>query len=336
MLEVGLVGYGLAGSVFHAPLIAASPRLSLAAIATSRSEAVPGVRLVRKPLAIVSDPELDLVVIATPNDTHFPLARAALEAGKHVVVDKPFALTSAEADALIALAAEKELVLTAFHNRRWDGDFLTVRRLVKAGALGELVLCELSWDRFRPAVKPGWKEGSAAGGLLIDLGPHLIDQALQLFGRPEALSADIATQREGAVMDDYFDLTLHYGSARVVLSACNLLSRPRPRFAVHGTKGSFVKYGIDTQEGALKAGASPHDPGFGEDAPNAFGIFTDAHGRQRAIPTERGLYSAYYDGVAAAILDGAPPPVDARDARGGLRIIELARQSAREGRRLSI
>lgn len=308
-IRAALIGRGMAGTVFHAPLIRALPEFELAAIAGAAGAA-----------AALASPDIDLAVIATPNDSHFPLARAALEAGKHVVVDKPFATSLAEADSLAALAAAKGRLLTVFHNRRWDGDFLTVRRLIESGRLGEVRLFEAHWDRFRPAPRPGWRERPAEGsGLLWDLGPHLVDQALLLFGRPDSTVSDLAVQREGATVDDYFELTLRYGRSRVVLSASSLIAEPRPRFAVHGSGGSFVKRGLDPQERALKAGISPLDFGGGDPAED--GILTTAEGEQERIPTLPGRYLAFYEAVAAAVKGRAPPPVVLADAREGLRII---------------
>jgi scyllo-inositol 2-dehydrogenase (NADP+) len=334
-VATGLIGYGLGGAVFHAPFIQSCDRLSLKAIATSRD--VPdGIAAVRDPLALIADPAVQLIVISTPNDQHFPLARAALEAGKHVVIDKPFTVSVAEADALIALAGERERVLSAFHNRRWDGDYLTVRKLVESGRLGELMLCELHWDRLRPAIRPGWRDNPAQGAsLLNDLGPHLIDQALQLFGKPDALAADLAAQRPASEVDDYHDIVLHYGPRRVRLAVSVLVPAPRPRFALHGTEASFVKFGLDPQESQLQTGVRIGDPGFGVEDPAQHGLLTFADGRTERIATEPGRYLDYYDGVAAAILDGAPAPVDAADARDGLAIIEAARQSSSEGRRIA-
>ena len=223
-------------------------------------------------------------------------------------------------------------MLTVFHNRRWDGDFLTVRKILPR--LGEVKLFEAHWDRFRPEIRPGWKDAADGGaGTLNDLGPHMIDQALLLFGLPEAVSADLAAQREGAAVDDYFSLTLHYGAMRAVLGASTLVMDPRPRLALHGTGGSFVKHGLDPQEAALKAGADPH--GAGEDAPEHYGTLTTEAGSER-VPTEPGRYLSFYEAVIAAIRDGAPPPVDPAEARDGLHIIELARRSSEEGRKLSV
>jgi scyllo-inositol 2-dehydrogenase (NADP+) len=339
LVRVGLIGFGMAGATFHAPLISAVPRLRIDAVATSRAEQVRGlageVSVVADAQRMAEDPDLDLIVIATPNRTHFPLARAALQAGKHVVVDKPLALDVGEADVLIALASERSRLLSVFHNRRWDGDFLTVRRLIDSRSLGEVMLYEARWDRFRPAIKQGWRELPVDGaGLLNDLGPHLIDQTLQLFGQPEAVSADIAIQRAEARVDDYFELTLHYGPMRAILSASTLVAAARPRFSVHGTEASFIKYGLDPQEAGLKAGASPSDRLFGHDDPASFGTVLDGVGRAEKVATEVGRYVSYYEAIASALLDGGPIPVKAADARDGLRIIELARLSAEQGSRL--
>ena len=318
-----LVGRGLGGRAFHAPLLGALAEFDLRTIAGSADA-----------LAGIAADGLELVVISTPNQTHFPLALAALEAGCHVVIDKPFTATLDEADALIALAAARGRMLSVFHNRRWDGDFLTVRRLLDEGAIGEPVLVEMHWDRFRPAIKPGWREVPAAGaGLLNDLGPHMIDQALQLFGMPRLINADACAQRDGAEVDDYFDLTLAYDGLRVRIAAATLIADPRPRFALHGTLGSFVKAGLDPQEEALKSGASPLGPSFFLDERPGF-LFRE--GASKAVPTEPGRYLDYYRGVARAIRDGAPPPVDAADARAVQWLIAVARQSAADGRSISL
>jgi scyllo-inositol 2-dehydrogenase (NADP+) len=317
-IQVALVGRGMAGTVFHAPLIRSLPEFELAAVAGSAQAA-----------AAIASPGIDLVVVATPNLTHYPLAAAALESGKHVVVDKPFAVSVAEAEALIALAAAKGRMLTVFHNRRWDGDFLTVRSLVESGRLGDILLFEAHWDRFRPLPKPGWREEPAEGaGLLWDLGPHLVDQALVLFGRPDSVSSDIAIQRPGALADDYFDLILRYGAMRAKLAASTLVAEPRPRFAIHGTAGSFVKYGLDPQEETLRRGAGPLDPGSGRGGTPGDGILTRADGGREPVATLPGRYLAFYEGVAAAIEAGAPPPVDPRDALDGLEIIAAAHSGA--------
>ncbi|HEY0044136.1 MAG TPA: oxidoreductase [Allosphingosinicella sp.] len=325
MIRAGLIGRGMAGTVFHAPLLRATPGVELAAIAGSAE--APG---------LIASPDIDLVVIATPNTTHYALAAAALKAGKHVVIDKPFAVSAQEAEALIALAGTRQRLLTVFHNRRWDGDFLTIEALLRSGRLGDLRLFEGHWDRLRPAIKQGWREVPADGaGLLWDLGPHLIDQALRLFGLPHAIQADIAVQRGEAAVDDYFHLTLHYGPMRAILSASTLIADPRPRFDLHGTEASFRKFGLDPQEARLKAGEGV-TPELGREDPASHGTLTSADGARETIPTESGRYLGFYEAVAAAIRGEAPAPVDPTDALTGLRLIALARESARTGRRLPV
>lgn len=340
-IRTGVIGYGLAGRAFHAPLVAGTPGLTLAAVASAQRDAVraalPGVAVFAAPEALIDDPAIDLIVIASPNATHAPLARLALAAGKHVVIDKPFVADPDDAQPLIDLAEANRLVLSVFHNRRWDADFLTVRRLLDADALGTVMLAELRWDRMRTAIKPGWREEpGAASGLLADLGPHLVDQALQLFGLPDRVTGDIAVQRAHALVDDYFEIRLHHGDRRVILSASTLVAAPRPRFALHGTAASFVKHGIDPQEAVLRAGGSPDWPDYGVDAPDAYGVLIRSDATTQPVPSERGDWRLYYRGIADAIACGAPVPVDPRDALAGLRLIALARQSAAAGRTLAV
>ncbi|HEY9025090.1 MAG TPA: oxidoreductase, partial [Burkholderiaceae bacterium] len=258
-LRVGLIGYGYAGKTFHAPLIAAVPELELAAVASSDAAKVhadwPGVTVHRSPAELIARDDLDLVVIATPNDTHHPLARDALRAGRHVVVDKPFTVALADARELAALARERGRLLSVFHNRRFDGDFLTIRRLLANGALGRVVQMDSRHDRWRPEVRQRWRESAGPGaGLWFDLGPHLVDQALQLFGAPRAIALERALVRDGALADDWFHATLRYDRLQVHLHASMLAAASAPRFTLHGTGGSFVKLGLDPQEDALKAG----------------------------------------------------------------------------------
>lgn len=335
--RVGLLGFGLAGSVFHASLISAEPRLRLVTTASSRASEVlkrfPDVTVRQEPAEVIADPAVDLVVVATPDATHAMLAQSALEAGKHVVIDKPMAMSAAEAAGLLTLARERNRMLTVFHNRRWDGDFKTAREVVRSGRLGDIKFAALCWDRFRPELASGWREQSRdPWGALMNLGPHLVDQALLLFGRPDAITGDIAVQRQGALSPDYFALTLHYGPARVLLSASTLVADPRARFALHGSKGSFVKYGVDPQEGSLRAGVTLGTPGFGEDPAHLYGLLTTVGATSERIRTERGDWRPFYAAVAAAVMDGAPPPVNPADAVLGLELIELGRRSAEEGR----
>jgi scyllo-inositol 2-dehydrogenase (NADP+) len=340
MIGVGLVGYGLGGSVFHAPLIQAEPGLRLHAVVTSRDEQVrrelPGVGVVGPAAELLEDPAVELVVVAAPNAVHHQLAAAALRAGRHVVVDKPFALSTADADELIGLAEATDRRLSVFHNRRWDSDFLTVRRCLEAGVLGGVSSFTSRYDRFRPVPKGSWKEQDVPGsGVLWDLGPHLIDQALQLFGRPETVWADVGVQRPGVAAVDYLHLALGYGRLRVLLHAGMEVRDPGPRFEVHGDRGSFVKHGMDLQEQALRAGGRPGDPGWGSEPPDRHGTLTgevaglELRGRLESVP---GDYGAFYAGMAAAIRGDGQVPVPAAEARDVVMVIELALASAREGR----
>lgn len=338
-IATALIGFGLAGRYLHAPLIAAIPRLALAAIISSRRDeiaaAYPGARCTSSG-DVFDDPAIELIVIATPNDSHAPLALAALAAGKHVVIDKPFALDEGEGETLIAAARTAGRVLSVYHNRRWDADFLTVRRVIDEGVLGDVRLAELRWDRFRPEPKGGWREQAGPGsGVLADLGPHLIDQALLLFGMPDAVHADVQTQRGGLSADDYFELTLHYPAMRAILSASSLVAAARPRFALHGTRGSLVKYGIDPQEATLRAGGSPSTPGYGEEITGQ-AMLTIGDAPAVPVASERGDWRCFYEGMVRAVRDGAPPPVAPEDAITGLRIIAAARESAASGRTISL
>lgn len=339
-IRTGLIGFGLGGQAFHAPLIQAVEGLELAAVATSRAELVharaPGVAVTDAD-ALIADPTIDLVVISTPNETHAPLSLAALRAGKHVVIDKPFATRLDDAEAIAAAADAVGRLAIPFHNRRWDSDFLTIRALMTEGTLGTLSLFESRWDRFRPALRGNWKDTADGGGLLLDLGPHLIDQALLLFGMPDALHADIAAQRIGSPVDDYFEITLHYGSMRAILSAASIVPAPRPRFSIHGELASFVKHGLDPQEGFLRDGGDAGDPRLGVEREDQYGalMFGGDTARQETRVPERGDYRRFYAGVREAIASGAPPPVKAAEAIAGLRLIGLARRSAREGRRFA-
>lgn len=340
MIGVGLAGYGLGGSVFHAPLIQAEPGLRLHAVVTSRDEQVrrelPGVGVVGSAAELLEDPAVELVVVAAPNAVHHQLAAAALRAGRHVVVDKPFALSTADADELIGLAEATDRRLSVFHNRRWDSDFLTVRRCLEAGVLGDVSTFTSRYDRFRPVPKGSWKEQDVPGsGVLWDLGPHLVDQALQLFGLPETVWADVGVQRPGVEAVDYLHLALGYGRLRVLLHAGMEVRDPGPRFEVHGDRGSFVKHGMDLQEQALRAGGRPGDPGWGSEPPDRHGTLTgevaglELRGRLESVP---GDYGAFYAAMAAAIRGDGPVPVPAAEARDVIMVIELALASAREGR----
>ncbi len=328
-LNVCLVGYGFAGQTFHAPLIAATPGLRLSCIVTGKPAKAradhPGAIVFGSPEEAFASPEVQLIVIATPNETHFDLALRSLNAGKAVVVDKPFTVTVAEAETLVRNANDKGLTLSVFQNRRWDGDFLTLRQVIASGILGEIRYYESRFDRFRPEVRDRWRERDVpGGGLWYDLGPHLVDQALQLFGEPDSVDADLAIQRDGGVATDYFHVVLKYGALRVVLHASMLAAAESPRFVVHGTRGSFVKYGVDPQEEMLKAGKiAPGASGWGIDTRLAH-LTTELGGALRisALEVLPGDYPTYYAGVRDAILGVGKNPVPASEGLAVMRIIE--------------
>ena len=333
--SVGLIGYGFAARTFHAPLLAAEPGLALVRVASSDAGKVhadlPAIGVDADPFAVTTAADTDLVVIASPNDSHAPLARAALAAGKHVVVDKPFTLDLAEARDLIALAGERGRLLSVFHNRRWDSDYLTVKAAIAAGLIGTVAHLESHIDRFRPAVRQRWREGAGPGsGVWFDLGPHLVDQALQLFGLPHAVTGSLAMQRDGALSDDWAHVVLDYGPRRVVLHASMLVAGGSPRFVVHGDRGSIVKRHPDQQEPQLLAGMAPGAPGWGADG-DPLRVY-DAGGLVTERPAEAGDQRGYYAGIAAALRGEAPNPVPAAQALAVMAVIEAAAQSARTGR----
>ncbi|MDT0174993.1 oxidoreductase [Pantoea sp. RRHST58] len=341
-LRVGLIGYGFASKTFHAPLIAGTPDVELAAISSSDEGKVhadwPQVTVVADPQALLEDPSLQLIVIPTPNDTHFPLAKAALNAGKHVVVDKPFTVTLSQARELDALAKAKGLLLSVFHNRRWDSDFLTLKQLLKEGTLGDVRYFESHFDRFRPEVRQRWREMKGAGsGIWYDLGPHLLDQALQLFGAPVAINVDMAEMRPGAQTTDYFHATLTYPQRRVVLHASMLVAAESPRYVVHGMRGSYVKYGLDPQEDRLKAGDFPPAEEWGYDMRDGVLTLADGEGvKEETLMTQPGNYPAYYAAVRDAINGRGNNPVTAEEAIQVMELIELGLQSAEKRQTLSL
>lgn len=345
-LRVGLVGYGLAGSAFHAPLIATTPGLRLHTVATSSPERRaqlshehPEARAVDNAEQLLADPRaLDLVVVASPNDSHAPVARAALEAGLPVVVDKPLATTAAEGHALAALAADRGLLLTVFQNRRWDADFRTVQQLLAEGALGTVHRYESRFERCRPEITPGWRESpdpAQAGGILYDLGSHLVDQALHLFGPAVQVYAEIDARRPGAAVDDDAFVALsHATGVRSHLWMSALAAQLGPRLRVLGDRSAYTTYGLDPQEGALRAGQRP-GANWGTEAERDWGVLGTLDDA-KPHPSLPGDYPAFYAGVAAALHEGGPAPVDPYDAVAVLTILEAARRSAAEGRTIAL
>jgi predicted dehydrogenase len=345
-LRVGLVGYGFAGRTFHAPVLSSVPGLALAAVASSQPDRVhadwPDAAVVPDIDALLARGDIDLVVVAAPNAQHHPLAWAALQAGKHVVVDKPFTLDAGQARELAALAQARGLVLSVYQNRRFDGDYLSLRDVLAGGELGRPVYFESHFDRFRPEVRDRWRERAVPGaGLWVDLGAHLLDQAVQLFGRPDTLQLDTAALRDGAQVEDHFHALLRYDAGlgaplRVVLHATTLAAHAAPRYVLHGTRGSYVKYGVDPQEDALRAGRSPSEAGWGADPVDGQITRPGDEGRTetRARPTRAGNYAAYYEAVRDAVLGVGPNPVPPDQAVALMELLDLGRRSAAEGRAL--
>ena len=332
-IRVGLVGYGFAGKTFHAPLVQAVDSLSLVAIASHDAGKVhadlPDMVVHHDLERMIADDGIDLVIVATPNDTHAPLARMALEAGKHVVVDKPFALDLAEARDLTRTAERMNRKLWVFHNRRWDSDYLTVKAAIEGGTIGRIVHFESKIDRFRPEVRDRWRErAEPGGGIWFDLGPHLIDQALQLFGLPDRVIASIATQRDGALVDDWAHVILTYGENRVVLQAAMLVAGGSSRFVVHGTGGSLVKHMADQQERQILAGMRPGEDGWGTDAD---ALIVHGADSERSVPATPGDQRRFYKLVAEALQGNGPGPIRPIEALAVMAVIEAGVTSARDG-----
>jgi scyllo-inositol 2-dehydrogenase (NADP+) len=338
-IRAGLIGFGIAGRYFHAPLLKAAG-IPVAAVVSSRVDAVrevlPSADVVDTADAVIARDDLALVVIASPNQLHAPQATAALLSGKHVVVDKPLCLTSKEALHLADLADRQDRRLAVFHNRRWDSDFLTLRKSIDAGLLGEVHSYHARWDRYRPQVQDRWRDRDEPGaGVLFDLGSHLIDQAVTLFGKPAWIQADVLAQRTGAKADDAFELLMGCDSRRISLGVSSLTADGGPRYRVHGMKGSFLKSGLDPQEERLRAGMDPSEASFGLEPEDRWGRYVDGPaGQGRIVESERGDWLAFYVAVRRSIETGSSVPVSARDAAVTLEIIEAARRSSAEGRRI--
>ena len=338
MIEVGLIGFGLAGRAFHAPVIRAVPGLHLAAIlqrtGNEAAEKYPDVRIVRSIEELLAIKEIRLIVIATPNDTHFTLARHCLQSGRGVVVDKPFATTYEDAAALVEIAKKSGRFLTVYQNRRYDGDFQSIRQLVTEKTLGRIVRFETHYDRFRPNLKPNsWRERTGPGtGILFDIAPHLIDHALVLFGLPAAVTADVRAEREHAQADDAFDIFFHYpNNLRVLLGSSILAANPRPRFIVFGTQGSYEKRSFDPQESNLRRGDPPTDRSWGWEPEENWGILTTPSGdsfNQRRIPSAPCDYRGYYANVRDTLLGVASPAVTLPWSLDIMRLLELCRESS--------
>jgi len=329
-IGVGVIGYGLAGRAFHAPYVRATPDMALRAIVTREPAKVladlPDMRVVPDVAALLAEPDIDLVVVASPDALHAEHAIAALEAGKHVLIDKPFATSLADARRITAAGEAAGKQVTVFQNRRWDADFRTLRQLIADGALGEIVQFESHFDRWRPTPTGRWKE-ARKGGVWLDLGPHLVDQALVLFGRPEGVSLDLATMRDGAPSPDYFHAVLRYERHRVILHATKLAAQHGLRFAVHGTRASWIKHGSDPQEAATLAGHAPEGEDWGVD-PIDGTLTIGENGAVSPIRNERGDYRLFWQALARAIRGEDANPVPATEAITVMEVLDAGLRSA--------
>ena len=337
-IRVGVIGFGFVSKTFHVPLLKGTDGYRITAVSSSRpgdvSGVLPDVEVVSDPKALATHPDIDLVVIASPNETHAPLAEAAMRAGRNVVVDKPFTITVDEARHLATVAREKEVVLSVFQNRRWDSDFLTVQDAIHQDLIGKIVLFESRIDRYRPEVRDRWREVPGPGaGLLYDLGPHLIDQTLLLFGIPDSVQATLAKQRRGAKTDDFFQLVLRYGEMVATLGAGSLVSGGSARFSVHGDRASVVKQKPDIQEDQLRAGVLPGAADWGLD-PDDAALYEGTTGDTRVLKTARGDQRGYYVALREALLGRAPNPVPPEQGATVMAIIEAGLRSDKEGRRV--
>ena len=347
--KIGLIGFSVGGQVFHAPFIVGNPSLELYKVTARKPDQqrilahkYPSAIAVASAADIIHDPAVDIVVIATSNDVHYSLTKEALEAGKHVVVEKPFTNTTAEADELIVLAKQKNKVLTVHHNARFHADFKTVKKIIESKRLGSVVHYQARYDRFRNFLREGaWREQDLPGsGIHYDLGAHLIDQALQLFGHPDSIFADLRKQREHAQAVDDFEFILSYPTRKISLSGQMLAKEPTPRFAIYGLKGSFVKPGVDPQEALLREGAIPHeDPNWGKDPEYNYGILNILENRQdvrEKVVSEVGTGQDFYTNLVAVLEGNEQLIVSPEQARDVIRILEAAEQSWREQRVISL
>jgi len=336
VIKVGLVSYGMSGKVFHAPLLVSNPNFCLKKILErspkGSKERYPDVEIATDYGSLLEDKEIELIVVNTPDRTHFELSKSALLAGKHVVVEKPFTMTTSEGEELNKLAKKQNRVLSIFQNRRWDGDFLTVKKVIDKKWLGRLVVFESNFDRYRNFIQEHtWKEEEDKGtGILYNLGSHLIDQALVLFGTPESVTADIDKVRTGSNVADYFDLRLGYESVKVILRASYLVREPGPRFTLHGTEGSFIKFGIDPQEQALNEGRLPVGEDWGKEEEKFRGLLnTNLNGKhvRDNIDTIPGNYNIFYDNIYTVVRDGSELLVKPEEALNVIKVIEAAIES---------
>lgn len=337
-ISTALLSYGMSGLVFHGPLLKVHPGFSLSTIVQRKSSIPPAlfpkVKIVQQVDEVIQDPSIELVVVNTPNETHYEFSRKALEAGKHIIVEKPFTVTTKEADELIALAKSKKKVLTVFQSRRWDGDFLTVKKVIEGKLVGKLVEFEAHYDRFRNYIEPNtWKEERASGtGILYNLGSHMLDQILVLFGMPVEVDARVGVQRPSGQVDDFYDIRLQYNGFHAIIKSSYLVREQGPRYILHGTEGSFTKYGTDLQEQALKDGDVPGSPGWAVEPKEFWGKLNTTLGgvhMEGNIETIPGNYPGFYKNVYEAIRENKPLEVKPEEARDVIKLIEACYESNR-------
>ena len=337
-ISTALLSYGMSGLVFHGPLLKVHPGFSLSTIVQRKSSIAPALfpkaKIVQQVDEVIQDPSIELVVVNTPNETHYEFSRKALEAGKHIIVEKPFTVTAKEADDLIALAKSKKKVLTVFQSRRWDGDFLTVKKVIEGKLVGKLVEFEAHYDRFRNYIEPNtWKEERASGtGILYNLGSHMLDQILVLFGMPVEVDARVGVQRPSGQVDDFYDIRLQYNGFHAIIKSSYLVREQGPRYILHGTEGSFTKYGTDLQEQALKDGDVPGSPGWAVEPKEFWGKLNTTLGgvhMEGNIETIPGNYPGFYKNVYEAIRENKPLEVKPEEARDVIKLIEACYESNR-------
>jgi predicted dehydrogenase len=340
-INTALIGFGLSGRVFHAPFIHTHPGFHLTAVVERNREdskrIYPYTEVIKDYKEVLSRKDIDLVVVGTPNTLHFPMVKEALQAGKDVIVEKPFVPTSREAEQLIQIAEKSGKKIFVYQNRRWDGDFLTIRKLIEQGSLGAIKYYEAHFNRYSPELKPGaWRDlDIPGGGILFDLGSHLIDQAVCLFGMPDIVTAEVKAERQGSKVDDYFRLELIYPDKSALLTAGMLVSEKGPRFIIDGTEGSFSKWGIDPQEASLKKGNMPVGEEWGKDDPKYYGTLGKGSAvpvELSQVPTEAGNYMAFYDNVYEVLFKNLPQLIHPQQARDVIFIIEKAFESSESGR----
>ncbi len=334
MINVGLVGFGLSGRYLQAPFFASNPHFNLKSVVTSQeipADIFPGTQKAESLEALISDPEIQLISIASPNPTHFEYAKKCLEGGKHILLEKPMTSSAVEAEELIKLAESSNRVMCIFHNRRFDSDFMTVKKIIESGVLGEILSYEAHFDRYKPVLNPKkWKETVSAGsGILYDLGAHLIDQSVYLFGEPLSAEGEVFIEREGSEVDDAFDLRLKYNNLRVTLRSSLMVKELGPKYIVNGTKGSFIKYGMDIQEDQLKAGLMPHEEGFGKESAEFDGYLRAETGGLEyygKIETIAGEWNQLFNNLAFAINENKELIIKPEQVLTQIRIIEQIKE----------